>query len=736
MVGILPSIPATVNKNFKSGPNVVGNGISTIIDDPTNSQYYIAGYIAGVQNHDTKRFAAIDMATENMQNHGLAMDGVVYQIASSEDGGYFIGGTFTTINGRTRRGIAKLDGSYQLVATWDANLSTGATVRGIEVLDGVVYIGGSFTSMQGSSRGNAGAISVTTGVITGWNPTTNGEVKVVRVKGSTIYLGGLFTSVGGSTRNYAAAIDATTGSVTSWDPNLNGAVLDILILNPIVYLSGDFTAINGGTTRNKLASVGLSDGLVQSFNPNVNNSVVSMAYTGGSNIYFGGSFTTVGGVARASIAAVNETTGAVASWNPIISNVVTSVVSRNSNIIFSGWPDSVNGNTAYGYSVELNGSTGAPVKYWHAIGRYEKLFVTSNDHLLFGGGDSSYGIVNRSGATARQGVAVVGYDGSLKPFSVNLANMTVSDIDLVGTTLYMVGSFSSVNGTARSGYAAVNITNGSVLAGSHSFKDRNNSGDRLPSTVTVHNGNVYLGGRFQYVDGQTKTGCCSLDSSGNLRSWAANAPDDNYGMAYIFGYGSSIYMFGDFFNVNGTNCTQAVIVSESSGSVINASLRFTSSSGSSYLFASAVQDTSNGDIYIGGTFDTVGGAARNRVACLNSSFGVKSWNPTATYPSAYSSSAVYQVLPNEVLLIAGTATVNGVTQSEAYRAIGYYFYGTVDKTAGTTVIENFEDYWAVPVSTLFRKDNNTLVLWSNSVGTTSKMNMKIFDTRDKKARKQ
>jgi hypothetical protein len=741
MVGILPSVPATVVKHSKTGPNFVGNGIQTIIDDTANSQYYVGGYFLGVQNHETKRFAALDMPTQTFQNHGLAMDGVVYQIASSGDGGYFIGGTFTSINGFARRGIAKLDGSYQLVTSWDANLSTGGTVGGIEVSNGIVYFGGIFTTVQGSSRSNIAAISVVAGTITTWNPSANGEVKVIRINNSVVYAGGAFTTIGGATRNNIAALNITSGVATSWDANSNGTVIDILLTNDTIYLSGDFTSINSTVTRNKLASTDVVSGTVLAFNPNVNNSVVSMALVG-SNIYFGGSFTTVGGVARISIAAVDSVTGSVASWNPVINNVVTSVVKRpsSSNIIFSGWTDQVNGDTAFQYTVEINSSTGAAVKYWHGVGKYEKLFVTSNDQLLFGGGNGSYGVVNRSGASARPGIAVIGYDGTIKPFSVDFAgSWAVYDIELVGTTLYIVGTFTSVNGTARAGYAAINVTNNAVLAGSHTFKDRYGTGDRFPQIVTVYNGNVYLGGRFQFVDGQTKTGCCSLDSSGNLRSWAANAPDDNYGMSYIFGYGSNIYMFGDFFTVNGTNCTQAIIVSEASGSVINASLRFTSASGSSYLFSNAAQDPSNGDIYIGGTFDTVGGVSRNRMACLNSSFGVKSWNPTTgTYSSAYVGGNIFQVLANEVLVYVGVATLNGVTQSDAYRAIGYYFYGTVDKSTGTTLIENFENYNTVPVYTLYRKDNNSLVLWSNynAASGTSKTFMKIFDTRDKKARKQ
>jgi hypothetical protein len=55
-------------------------------------------------------------------------------------------------------------------------------------------------------------------------------------------IGGLFTSIGGQTRHNIGAVKLTTGAATSWDPDPNNTVR-VLALGPdgSVWVGGDFT---------------------------------------------------------------------------------------------------------------------------------------------------------------------------------------------------------------------------------------------------------------------------------------------------------------------------------------------------------------------------------------------------------------------------------------------------------------------------------------------------------------
>jgi hypothetical protein len=93
------------------------------------------------------------------------------------------------------------------------------TVRSVVESGGLVYIGGTFSSATDGSgtvtRNNAAAFDVSTGLITSWNPDTNGEVDSLAVSAGKVYLGGNFTAVGGRSRVRLAAVDASTGAVSS-----------------------------------------------------------------------------------------------------------------------------------------------------------------------------------------------------------------------------------------------------------------------------------------------------------------------------------------------------------------------------------------------------------------------------------------------------------------------------------------------------------------------------------------
>src|SRR3954471_14201056 len=98
------------------------------------------------------------------------------------------------------------------------------SVLGLKQVGSTMYVGGRFSTLGGKSRTNVGAFSATTGVLTSFAPTPNGQVWAMEgLPGNRLAIGGEFTSVNGVARRGLAVVDATTGAVdTAFNANLSG----------------------------------------------------------------------------------------------------------------------------------------------------------------------------------------------------------------------------------------------------------------------------------------------------------------------------------------------------------------------------------------------------------------------------------------------------------------------------------------------------------------------------------
>lgn len=81
------------------------------------------------------------------------IDGTVYALAVQSDGKVVLGGSFTNINGSARSRIARLNADGTVDPSFDTGRGADNTVYAVELLpDGKVLIGGSFTSINGFLR--------------------------------------------------------------------------------------------------------------------------------------------------------------------------------------------------------------------------------------------------------------------------------------------------------------------------------------------------------------------------------------------------------------------------------------------------------------------------------------------------------------------------------------------------------------------------------------------------------
>ncbi len=171
---------------------------------------------------------------------------IVNCVVPDGDGGWYIGGAFTRVNGVVRNNAAHIRADLT-ISGWDPNVAStgGLRVNSILVHGSRVYLGGFFTSAGGQTRSSIAAVDRVTGVASSWNPNPNSEVYSLAANGPNIVAGGRFTSIGGQTRNNIAQLDTTTGLATAWNPNANLPVEGVVLSGTTVYAFGDFSTIGG-----------------------------------------------------------------------------------------------------------------------------------------------------------------------------------------------------------------------------------------------------------------------------------------------------------------------------------------------------------------------------------------------------------------------------------------------------------------------------------------------------------
>ena len=188
----------------------------------------------------------------------------------------FIGGDFTRL-GTPTGGFGLLDaaatlrpGSPAVIGAVHSVVSDGA---------GGWFLGGTFTSVGGLPRQNLAHVLSGGGVDPAWAPSTDGDVGTLATLGTTVYAGGGFSLVNGSApRASLALLNASTGAVLAAAPGVlradgsQASVSSIVTVPgqaagaPAVYVGGTFAKTADGQPRNNLAAFD-SDGATTSENP-------------------------------------------------------------------------------------------------------------------------------------------------------------------------------------------------------------------------------------------------------------------------------------------------------------------------------------------------------------------------------------------------------------------------------------------------------------------------------------
>lgn len=189
---------------------------------------YLAGSFSNV-GPATGGAVPIDRSSGAPPSHFPRVNGVVHVVIPDGNGGWFVGGDFTAVEGAPHQNVAHLraDGS---VARWDPGvedveyvITSGIvnpihTVSALALAGDVLYIGGRFEVVGGQPHHAIAAVNAVTGEVSAWDPRADGAVTSLVAERGTLFVGGSFSTMAGQSRSRLAAFRLPEGSLTAWNP--------------------------------------------------------------------------------------------------------------------------------------------------------------------------------------------------------------------------------------------------------------------------------------------------------------------------------------------------------------------------------------------------------------------------------------------------------------------------------------------------------------------------------------
>lgn len=299
--------------NLTPGANAAVNalvvqpdGMSLLVGDFTSMNTLAMNRIARLTTNGwiDETFTIGTGADEFIQSLALYGEG-------TNNGKIIIVGGFSSFNGTQRNGVARLNANGTLDTTFNPGTGANAPVRAVALqADQRILIGGDFTTVNGVSRPGVARLMPDGALDTTFNPGTgaNGIVWAIAAGSGGIVLGGEFTRF--NNESFSRLVRLTDGGQVDESFNPGSGANDVvyaLALQPDGRLlaGGAFTRMDQ-RGRNGIARLNADGSLDVSFDPGsgADNTVFALRLQADGNILVGGAFRLYNDLRRPSLARI------------------------------------------------------------------------------------------------------------------------------------------------------------------------------------------------------------------------------------------------------------------------------------------------------------------------------------------------------------------------------------------------------------------------------------------------
>jgi hypothetical protein len=658
-----PTLAATPNLQLLTAGTV--NAVVRLSD----GSVVIGGSFVSVAGTPRRNLAKLKADGTLDANWNPSPNGTVTAIVRDGLDNLYVGGTFSSfganqvsIGGQVRDYLAKLSptGSGAADAAWNPAPGSQISALAFDGIDALI-VGGSFSTIGGQSHSRLAKVSASAGTAdASWNPASaSGSVYALAIDGTSVFVGGNFASIGGQSFAGLAklGISGAGSADAAWNPAPDQPVA-ALAADGLgnVYVGGYFSSI-GGQTRQYLAKLsGSGSGAADaSWNP-APNSLVKSLFVDNANatVFAGGYFTTIGGQSRSNLAKLASTGGGSAdsTWNVSTDGGVLALAGGGGKLHAGGTFVNAGGQLrlAYAAASASGGGTLAAAADAGSPGSINAMVRQADGGIVVGGAFS------KADALPRGNLLRLKPDGTLdaawNPSADNVVKALALD---TSGNLFAGGFFAQVGGLARVRLVKLSAA-GAVDANWAPSVTSNPFSGYINALATDTAGNVYAGGSFTMIGATSRTNLARIPGTGSGvadANWAPNP--DNSVFALATDAGGNVFVGGSFSNIGGgSHFHLAKLSAAGSGAadpawtiagaytsalLVAAGQLYVGNGSSPYLrkiaIATGVADATwnpnpdysvttlaidgSGAIFVGGSFDHVGGLLREGIAKVSPS---------------------------------------------------------------------------------------------------------------------
>lgn len=576
--------------------------------DDGNGGFYIGGNFTSVQGFSIENLAHILPKCKVDPSFKPSPDSNVRAIVK-KDNDLYIGGVFNQVSSVSKPYIAKINATTgDLDTSWTPGVTNGA-VWALALYNDKLYVGGEFSSLAGAARQSFGSINISDASVNSLILNTGGSERVYTMflKNSSLFVAGDFTTFGGSARGALAEIDVLTETLLPWNPNISGGgfIYDVYANDTQLYVGGSFSTI-GANARNNVASFILGNSTSNAWNPNVDG-VVDAIYEMNGVIYMGGYFATIGGREQAYVGAVDPVSGAFfEAFTPITQNPIFTFHKIGDNLLIGGNFRLFDGRKRSN-AASFDLTTGMVTDWDPKPDSFPSLIRSDDQYVyLVGSFNTLYDGVSRAyfAQTKKE-------TGEPTDFYLDFNSSILNDLLVTNNTLIAAGSFNEIAGITKPNLAAYSLSSNEVLG----WSPNPNS---TVIAMRMFDGNLYAVGNFVSIGGISTNGVAKFSPSLEIDS-NVSCTNDSTLMYDLTVSGNSMIVSGDFSLFNTVSRSQIALIDANNCGIL----------GPSYTIDNDIynMDSNANSYFLSGLFNTVNGLTRTNVVKIDKeTFSITDWN--------------------------------------------------------------------------------------------------------------